>query len=95
MTAGISNQPAGMIYNFNGHYLYYFSQQSSYLYLTIFDCTVNLVFNEYLVLDSTVPTSAYDETLITIERNSGNSLVWIANKKDGTIVPLYIHIKID
>jgi hypothetical protein len=65
------------------------------VYLTIFECFVNTIFSEYLVISSSVPTSGYDDTLITIERNSGNSLVWIANKKDGSIAPLYVHVKID
>lgn len=87
--------PAGMIYSKNSPFLYYFTQDSSNLYLIIINNGLgSLVASE--TLSGGIPNSnSYPEKLLDIDAKTGESLIWIGNNPITPSFPVIILIKLN
>lgn len=83
--------PAGMIYSKNAHFLYFFSQDSANLFLTIINNWSGSLTNE--ILFGGIPNpNIFSEKLLEIDAQTAGSLVWVGDNPSSPSSPLIIHI---
>ena len=83
--------PAGMIYSKNAHFLYFFSQDSANLFLTIINNWSGSLTNE-IHFGGIQNPNIFSEKLLEIDAQTAGSLVWVGDNPSSPSSPLIIHI---
>ena len=83
MKASSTISPAGMIYSKVGKFLYFFSQDSSILYLTIINNWSGVLAASEIQFSGIPNPNSYSEKLIDIDAKTSGSLVWVGTNPTG------------
>jgi hypothetical protein len=87
--------PAGMIYSKTSPFLYYFSTDSTNLYLTIINNWVGSLVASETHIGGIPSLISYPEKLLDIDAKTGESLIWIGNHHTSPTFPLIVLIKLN
>ena len=84
-----------MILSKTSPFLYFFSQDSSNLYLTIINNWFGTIVGSEIHIGGILSLSTYTEKLLDIDDKTGESLIWIGNHPTLIAYPLIIIIKLN